>query len=76
MMKFYIGSGFKNYELVNYYSKVLEKNGWHHTYNWAKNFSNNETIDDLIEYAKLEQTLGMLMLLLYYYQQEEELILN
>lgn len=54
-MKFYIGSGFKNCELVNDYSKTLEENGWHHTYNWAKNFSNNETIDDLIEYAKLEQ---------------------
>ena len=25
-MKFYIGSGMKNYELVNYYAKVLQKN--------------------------------------------------
>lgn len=54
-MKFYIGSGFKNCELVNYYSKILEENGWQHTYNWAKNISNDETIEDLIEYSKLEQ---------------------
>lgn len=55
IMKFYIGSGFKNCELVNYYSKILEENGWEHTYNWAKNISNDETIEDLIEYSKLEQ---------------------
>lgn len=54
-MKFYIGSGFKNYELVNYYSKMLEGHGWNHTYNWTKNISNVETIEDLIEYSKLEQ---------------------
>lgn len=54
-MKFYIGSGFKNCELVNYYSKILELNGWRHTYNWAKNINNNEKIEDLIEYSKLEK---------------------
>ncbi len=54
-MKFYIGSGFKNCELVNYYSKRLEENGWKHTYNWTENISNDETIEDLIEYSKLEQ---------------------
>lgn len=54
-MKFYIGSGFKNCELVNYYSKKLQEHGWEHTYNWAKNISNDETIEDLIEYSKLEQ---------------------
>lgn len=54
-MKFYIGSGFKNCELVNYYSKKLEKNGWQHTYNWTKNINNYQTIEDLIEYSKLEQ---------------------
>ena len=54
-MKFYIGSGMKNYELVNYYSKILEENGWKHTYNWAKNINRDETIEDLIEYSKLEQ---------------------
>ncbi len=54
-MKFYIGSGFKNCELVNYYSKVLQENGWEHTYNWTKNISNNPTVEDLIKYSKLEQ---------------------
>lgn len=54
-MKFYIGSGMKNCELVNYYSKILEENGWKHTYNWAKNINGDETIEDLIEYSKFEQ---------------------
>lgn len=54
-MNFYIGSGMKNCELVNYYSKILEENGWKHTYNWAKNVKFDETIEDLIEYSKLEQ---------------------
>ena len=54
-MKFYIGSGMKNCKLVNYYSKILEENGWEHTYNWTKNINGDETIDDLIEYSKLEQ---------------------
>ena len=55
-MKFYIGSGMKNCKLVNYYSKILEENGWEHTYNWAKNINGDETIEDLIEYSKLEQS--------------------
>jgi len=54
-MKFYIGSGMKNSGLVNKYSKLLEENGWQHTYNWAKNINSNETIDDLIECSLLEQ---------------------
>lgn len=54
-MKFYIGTGFKNCELVNYYSKILEENGWKHTYNWANNINKYETIEDLIQYAILEQ---------------------
>ena len=54
-MNFYVGSGMKNWELVNYYSKKLEEKGWKHTYNWAKNINGNETIKDLIEYSKLEQ---------------------
>ena len=45
----------KNCELVNYYSKILEENGWEHTYNWAKNINGDETIEDLVEYSKLEQ---------------------
>lgn len=54
-MKFYIGSGMKSCELVNYYSKILEEKGWKYTYNWAKNINGDETIKDLIEYSKLEQ---------------------
>ena len=54
-MKFYIGSGMKNCELVNYYSKILKENGWHQVYDWVKNVSNDIDIEDMIEYAKLEQ---------------------
>lgn len=54
-MKFYIGSSFKNYELVNYVSKKLESRGWVHTYNWAKNISNDETKEDMIQYSLLEK---------------------
>lgn len=54
-MKFYIGSGFKNCELVNYYSKVLEENGWTHTYNWTKNINHEATAQELIEYSELEK---------------------
>ncbi len=53
-MKFYVGSGMKNFELVNYYSKVLEEKGWKQTYNWANNIKDDETIEDMIESAKLE----------------------
>lgn len=54
-MKFYIGSSFKNSELVNYYSRVLEENGWQHTYNWANNVIEYETFENLIEFSRLEQ---------------------
>lgn len=54
-MKFYIGSGFKNCELVNYYSKKLEENEWENTYNWTKNINKDITIEDLKEISKLEQ---------------------
>ena len=55
IMKFYIGSGFKNCELVNYYSKKLEENKWENTYNWTKNINKEITIEDLKEISKLEQ---------------------
>lgn len=54
-MKFYIGSGLKNCELVNYVSEKLVKIGWKHTYNWAKNVTGRETLEDLIQFSKLEQ---------------------
>lgn len=53
-MKFYIGSGMKNCELVNYYSKILKENGWEQTYDWVKEIREDVSIDDMIEYAKLE----------------------
>ncbi len=55
-MKFYIGSGLKNYELVNYYSKILKEYSWEHTYDWTNNLNNNNwTIEDLKEISTLEQ---------------------
>lgn len=54
-MKFYIGSGLKNAKLVNEFSEKLQKIGWKHTYNWTENVKGNETIEDLIEYATVEQ---------------------
>ena len=54
-MRFYIGSGLKNCEAVNYYAKELQKNGWVHTYNWTKNITGAETMEQLMEYSRLEQ---------------------
>lgn len=53
-MKFYIGSSLKNIDIVNYYSRMLEEKGWEHTYNWTKNLSENETVNDLKQSSKLE----------------------
>lgn len=53
-MKFYIGSGFKNSNLVNYYSEKLESLGLEHTYNWAKNIKETETKEDMINFSRLE----------------------
>lgn len=53
-VKFYIGSGMKNCELVNYYAKVLKENGWEQTYDWAKNVSDDESLEDMVTYARLE----------------------
>jgi len=53
-MKFYVGSGMKNCELVNYYAKILKKNGWNQTYNWVENINADVSIEDMTEYAKLE----------------------
>lgn len=54
-MKFYIGSGFKNADLVNEFSEKLQSHGWEHTFNWTKYISDYETIEDLIKYSELEQ---------------------
>ena len=53
-MKFYVGSGMKNCELVNDYAKLLKENGWEQTYDWVKNISNDISKDDMIKYASLE----------------------
>ena len=53
-MKFYIGSGMKNCELVNYYANLLKENGWEQTYDWVKNVSDDVSLEDMIEYATLE----------------------
>lgn len=53
-MKFYIGSGMKNCELVNYYAKVLKRNGWNQTYNWVENINDDVSIEDMTSYAKSE----------------------
>lgn len=53
-MNFYIGSVFKNIELVNYFSKKLQEKNWNHTYNWALNINDDESKEDMIEYSKLE----------------------
>ncbi len=53
-MKFYVGSGMKNCELVNHYAKLLKENGWEQTYDWVKNVSDDISRDDMIRYASLE----------------------
>ncbi len=53
-MKFYIGSGMKNWELVNNYAKLLKENGWEQTHDWVKNISDDTSRDDMIKYASLE----------------------
>jgi len=53
-MKFYVGSGMQNCELVNYYAKLLKENGWEQTYDWVKNISDDISKDDMRKYASLE----------------------
>ncbi len=53
-MKFYVGSGMKNCELVNYYANLLKENGWEQTYDWVKNVSDDISREDMIKYASLE----------------------
>ena len=53
-MKFYIGSGLKNFQAVDHYAGKLKELGWKQTYDWAKNASGDISFEDLTEYAKLE----------------------
>jgi len=54
-MKFYVASGMKNMKLVNYYAKRLKENGWQQTHDWVVNVSDDASIEEITEYAKLEQ---------------------
>lgn len=54
-MNFYIGASLKNHELVNYVAKKLIANGWKHTYNWAENLLEEETLEDMVKFATLEK---------------------
>lgn len=54
-MKFYIGSSFKNYKLVNILAEKLKEYGWEHTYNWANSIQEAESKEDLIAYSMHEQ---------------------
>lgn len=51
MVKFYIGSGMKNCELVNYYAKILKRKGWNLTYNWVENINDDVSMEDMTSYA-------------------------
>ncbi|MCI8575115.1 MAG: group-specific protein [Bacilli bacterium] len=53
-MKFYVGSGMKNCELVDHYASLLKENGWEQTHDWVKNISDDISKDDMIKYASLE----------------------
>ncbi|MGN1269019.1 MAG: GNAT family N-acetyltransferase [Candidatus Aphodocola sp.] len=53
-MNFYVGSGMKNCELVNYYAKILKENNWNQTYNWVENINDDVSIEDMTKYAILE----------------------
>lgn len=53
-MKFYVGSGMKNIELVNYYAKKLKENDWKQTYDWSNEVSDDVSIDSMIKYADFE----------------------
>lgn len=54
-MKFYIASGIRNCGLVNFYARALEANGWQNTYDWTKQINGDKTVEELAEYAQLEQ---------------------
>ncbi len=54
-MRFYVGSSMKNSKTVKLYAKKLQEHGWYQTYDWTKNINNDKTLEDMIEYAKLEK---------------------
>lgn len=54
-MRFYIGSGMKNHDLVDAYAQRLKENGWEQTYCWTKCVGKDATLDILAEYAEKER---------------------
>ena len=54
-MRFYIGSGMKNHDLVDAYAKRLKESGWEQTYCWTKCIGMDATLDTLAEYAERER---------------------
>lgn len=54
-MDFYIGSGFKNCELVNRYADMLTARGWTRTYNWTAHAGGGFSLEDLADFARLER---------------------
>ena len=53
-MKFYVGSGMQNAELVDYYAKKLIEKGWTQTYNWVATINDDVSLSEMVEYAGLE----------------------
>jgi len=53
-MNFYVASGMKNWQLVNYYAKKLKENSWHQTYNWVENINDEISYSDMTKYATME----------------------
>lgn len=53
-MKFYIGSGLKNYKLVQYYSEMLEASGWEWAYDWTEH-TGEITLEVLAQIGQQEQ---------------------
>ena len=54
MKKIYIGSKFKNANKVNELTNAFEKLDVINAYNWAANIKEEETKEDLIDFAKKE----------------------
>ena len=54
MKKIYIGSKFKNANKVNELTNAFEKLDVINAYNWAANIKEEETREDLIDFAKKE----------------------
>lgn len=54
-MRFYIGSGFKNCELVNHYADLLTARGWTRTYDWTAHAGGGFSLEDLADFARRER---------------------